>query len=118
MPRSLDPKAVLTIVLACDVDKSPRPTAFARQPNGFQQMKLAQALQTMQASKPADAMQAAFDVLAGVLTGWENMTDPESGESIPFCAENVPRVYLFDEAAEIIGYLASQVRADDKKKSE
>lgn len=118
MPRSLDPKAVLTIVLACDVDKTPRPTAFARQPNGFQQMKMAQALQTLQEARPADAMQTAFDVLAGVLTGWENMTDPETGEAIPFCAENVPRVYLFDEAAEILGSLASQVKADDKKKSE
>lgn len=118
MPRSLDPKAILTIVLACDVDKDPRPTAYARQPNGFQQMTLARSLETIQESKPAEAMRAAFDVLAGVLTGWENMNDPETGEPIPFCADNVPRVYSFDEVCEIIGNLASQVKADDKKKSE
>ena len=118
MPRSLDPKAVLSFCLECDKDKSPRPMAWARQPNGYQQMALVRAIETIETGNKSESMQAVFDVLAGLLVKWEHMNDPETGESIPLCAENVPRVYSVDEAMEIVTNLANQVMADDKKKSE
>jgi len=118
MPRSLDPKAVLSFCLDCDQDKSPRPTAYARQPNGFQQMALVRAIETIETGKKSESMRAIYDVLSGLLVRWEHMTDPETGEDIPLCPDNVPRVYSFDEALEIVTNLANQMKADDKKKSE
>jgi len=84
MPRSLDPSSRLTMVLACDVDKpkESQPRIFARTLTLNQQRKLMGVMEQMhKAESASDKISAALDAAEICLIGWENMTDPETGET-------------------------------------
>jgi hypothetical protein len=54
------------------------------------------------------------------LTGWENMTHPDTGEPIEFSAENLKEVLAMDELLEVLDFATGSVRpsSGDQKKSE
>jgi len=123
MPRSLDPSSRLTMVLACDVDKpkETQPRIFARTLTLNQQRKLMAAMDSMKrAEKADDKIGAALDAAEVSLIGWENMIDPQTGESIAFTRDNIGEVLSLDELIEVFGAVTSMTTpsADDKKKSE
>ena len=116
MPRSLDPSARLTMVLACDVDKPPesQPRIFARTLTLNQQRKLMSLLDGMKKANTADEkISVALDAAEICLIGWENMTDPASGESIGFSRETIGDVLSLEELTS-----AAAPSGEDKKKSE
>jgi len=121
MPRSLDPSSRLTMVLACDVDKprETQPRIFARTLTLNQQRKLIAAMDRMRLES-GDKIEAALDAAEICLTGWENMTDPTTGQTIPFCRESIGDILSIDELAEVFGAVmqAGTASAADKKKSE
>jgi hypothetical protein len=123
MPRSLDPSSRLTMVLACDVDKpkETQPRIFARTLTLNQQRKLMTAMDAMKkAEAPEDKIEGALNAAEVCLTGWENMIDPQTGNSIPFTRENIGDVLSLDELIEVFGAVTAMATpsADDKKKSE
>jgi hypothetical protein len=62
----------------------------------------------------------AIDAAMAVLTGWENMIDPQTGDAIPFSRAALAEVYAIDELTEILSIAAGDGRltADERKKSE
>lgn len=121
MPRSLDPNSRLTMVLACDLDKVPQPRIFARCLTLNQQRRLMAAMQRMQAGSDAeDKLTAAIDAAEVCLVGWENMTDPDTGNPIEFCRDAIGDVLTIEELTEVFNAVtsASNPSAVDKKKSE
>ena len=119
MPRSLDPGSVLTMVLACDVDKPPevQPRIFARTLTLNQQRKLMAAMERMKGDGKIDA---ALDAAEICLTGWQNMIDPATGNAIPFTRESIGDVLSIEELIEVFSAVsdAGRTSAGDKKKSE
>jgi hypothetical protein len=113
MPRSLDPKSKLTLVLACDVDKNPQPKIFAKTPTLNEQRKLVTLLQSLGGGDIAASMDALLDAAAMCLTGWENIP-------VEFSRETIGDVLTLDELVEVFTFLAASTSAtaDDKKKSE
>lgn len=113
MPRSLDPNAKLTMVLACDVDKTPQPKIFAKTPTLNQQRRLVSLLQSLGGGDISASMDALLDAAAMCLTGWENIP-------VEFSRESIGDVLSLDELVEVFSFLAASTSAtpDDKKKSE
>ena len=113
MPRSLDPNARLTMVLACDLDKDPQPRIFAKQPTLNQQKKLIRVLSSLEKENMLDGFDAIHDAAADLIQGWENIP-------IPFSRDAIGDVLTMEEVVEILGFLVStsEATADDKKKSE
>ncbi|HUS38335.1 MAG TPA: hypothetical protein VMX74_02740 [Pirellulales bacterium] len=72
------------------------------------------------AEQPDEKISAAIDAAEVCLTGWENMTDPETGKSIPFGRETIGDVLNIDELGEVFEAVTSAAAAsvDVKKKSE
>lgn len=123
MPRSLDPSARLTIVLASDLDKPPetQPRFYAMHLTANQQRRLAVGMEQMKAATtPEQKIMAAINAAMICLVGWENMVDPVTGADIPFNADTLGDVLDVEELAEVIGFVASASTATpaDKKKSE
>lgn len=123
MPRSLDPSSRLTMVLACDVDKpkETQPRIFARTLTLNQQRKLMGVMDQMhKAESASDKISAALDAAEICLIGWENMTDPNSGQAITFSRETIGDVLSLEELVEVFGAVTSAATpsGEDKKKSE
>ena len=113
MPRSLDPNAHLTMVLACDVDANPQPKIFAKAPTLNQQRKLIGLMDTLQTGSLQSQFDAIIDAAAVCLTGWENIPTP-------FSRDTIGDVLSLEELMEVFGFLVTSTvpSADDKKKSE
>ena len=121
MPRSLEPGSRIVFVLACDRDKDPQPRAFGRTLSISQSRKLMSAMGAMKDAKTVDQqIDTAIDAAMVVLTGWENMIDPQTGDAIPFNRAALAEVYAIDELTEILSIAAGDGRltADERKKSE
>lgn len=123
MPKSLDPSARITMVLACDVDKptDTQPRIFARSLTINQQRQLLAAMSAMQTADKAEGkIDAALDAAEVCLTGWENMVQPETGDAIPFTRQAIGDVLSIEELTEIFNAViqTTTLTADDKKKSE
>ena len=113
MPRSLDPSSKLTMVLACDVDKTPQPKIFAKAPNLNQQRKLVGLIACLQTGSLNDQFDAIMDAAAMMITGWEHIP-------LEYNRDNIGEVLNLEELVEVFSFLisASTATADDKKKSE
>lgn len=107
------------MALACDIDKprETQPRIFARTLTLNQQRKLMAAMERMKGDGKIDA---ALDAAEICLTGWENMTDPTTGQTIVFSREAIGDVLSIEELAEVFTAVsgAGKTSADDKKKSE
>jgi hypothetical protein len=115
MPRSLDPNAKLTLVLACDVDKpaATQPKIFASAPTLNQQRKLVGLLTSLEQGSIAEKFDAIIDAAAICLTGWENIP-------VEFSRDTIGDVLNLEEIVEVFHFLVagSLPSPDDKKKSE
>ncbi len=116
MPRSLDPGARLTMVLACDVDKPAeiQPRIFAKSPTLNQQRKLLSVMTSLEkTSNVLEQFDSMLDMAALLITGWENI-------DIPYSRDALGDVLTADELVEVLTFLMgySQATPDDKKKSE
>lgn len=113
MPRSLDPNSKLTMVLACDVDKTPQPKIFAKAPTLNQQRKLIGLMAGLQTGNLTEKFDAVIDAAVTCLTGWENIP-------FEFSRENIGEVLSLEEIVEVFEFLigATVPTVDDKKKSE
>ena len=113
MPRSLDPSSKLTMVLACDVDKTPQPKIFAKTPTLNQQRKLVALLESLRSGKVAESMDALLDAAAECFTGWEHIP-------FEFSRDAIGDVLTMDELVEAFSFIAtaSMSTVEDKKKSE
>jgi hypothetical protein len=113
MPRSLDPSAKLTMVLAADLDKVPQPKIFAKQPTLNQQRKLIGVISSLSSSNLLERFDAIIDAAATMLTGWENIP-------VEFSRDTIGDVLSLEELVEVLSFLvsASSATVDDKKKSE
>jgi hypothetical protein len=113
MPRSLDPSAKLTMVLAADLDKVPQPKIFAKQPTLNQQRKLIGVISSLSSGNLLEQFDAIIDAAATMLTGWENIP-------VEFSRDTIGDVLSLEELVEVLSCLvsASSATVDDKKKSE
>jgi hypothetical protein len=124
MPKSLEPNSRITMVLACDVDKpvEMQPQIFARTLTLNQQRKMMRAMRAMKDSgrDPDKMIDAALDAAEICLTGWKNMIDPDSGESIAFSREAIGDVLSLEEMTEVFDAVIESGKASpgDQKKSE
>jgi len=118
MPRRTDPNSRLTLVLDCDKHLPPeqQPKFFAR----VLSVRQAEEMQSIREQAGANSIKQAVDLVMMFLTGWENMTNPETGEAMAFSAENLKEVLTFDELAEVIDFAVGTIKpsAGDQKKSE
>ncbi len=116
MPKSLDPNTRITFTLASDLDKPEdvRPRLVGRVLTAGPYRVAMQALASN--GSPVEQLDGLLTTVMQLVTGWENMTDPETGESIPFSRETLAKYYAPDELAEVVA--AAFPSVDDKKKSE
>lgn len=111
------------MVLECDLDKpkETQPRIFARTLTLNQQRRLMEAMGRMRSCEQAeDKLTAALDAAEVCLLGWENMTDPHTGQPIVFSREAIGDVLSIDELVEVFDAVSSTSTASaaDKKKSE
>lgn len=123
MPKALRPGVRYPIVLDEDREIEPTPTFYARSLTleAFQETTQAlRALKDADAENKTEAMFVAFDAIKKSIVGWDNMTDPETGQLIPFNRETLPKLIDINEAMELLGKVitAGRLTADDRKKSE
>lgn len=121
MPKSLDPSAKITMVLACDADKphATQPRIFARTLTINQQRQLMAALRRMKAStEPDQQIEAALDAAEICLTGWQNMNDPKTGKPIPFSREAIGDVLQLDELCEVFDFVAGSATTTPVEKKD
>ena len=113
MPRSLDPSAKLTMVLAADLDKVPQPKIFAKQPTLNQQRRLIGVISSLSSGNLLEQFDAIIDAAATMLTGWENIP-------VEFSRDTIGDVLSLEELVEVLSFFvsASSATVDDKKKSE
>lgn len=115
MPRSLDPNARLTMVLACDVDKpkETQPRIFAKSPTLNQQRKLISLLTSLETGNALEKFDAIIDAALMLITGWENIPNE-------FSRETIGDVLNMEELIEVLTFLvsSSMPTVNDKKKSE
>lgn len=113
MPRSLDPNSRLTMVLECDVDKTPQPKIFAKAPTLNQQRKLIGLVGALKGGDLSAQFDAIIDAAFVCLSGWENI-------DVPFSRDTIGDVLSLDELLEVFNFLISATvpTVDDKKKSE
>jgi hypothetical protein len=118
MPRRTDPNSRLTLVLACDQYLPPesQPKFFAR----VLSVRQAEELQEKREHGGRKSLAVALEVLMMFLTGWENMTHPDTGASLDFNVENLKDVLTIDELHEVIDFAIGSIApsAGDQKKSE
>ena len=69
---------------------------------------------------PDDKISSAIDAAEVCLVGWENMTDPVTGEAILFSRETIGDILSIEELAEVFEAVTSAALASsaDRKKSE
>lgn len=113
MPRSLDPNSKITMVLACDVYKTPQPKIFAKSPTLNQARKLMGLMKSLEGGDVIEKVDAIIDAAMVCLIGWENIP-------VEFSRETIGDVLSLEEIVEVFAFLISSTGAtpDDKKKSE
>lgn len=118
MPRRTDPNSRLTLVLACDQHLPPesQPKFFAR----VLSVRQAEQIQDRREQKTGNPLSDAVSLAMMFLTGWENMTSPETGEPMEFNAENLKDVLTIDELHEVLDFATGSITASagEQKKSE
>lgn len=101
MPLACDPTAVQRIVLSDDQAAAAPPTFLYRYLTYRQQIELSR----FQESLP-DAAASAFEkqeaFLTSGLVGWEHITDPATGQPMPFDPTRILDVVTLTEAQEIL----------------
>jgi hypothetical protein len=119
MPIFLEPDQKFPIVLASDKDKpaESRPTFFAKSQSMRGQRRIATVLDRLTEDKEVTADQLftdAVEVLATVLTGWQNMN------GIAYSKEALEDVLSYSEARELLRGVAynQHVTVEEKKSSE
>lgn len=111
MPRSLEPNSRIVFVLECDKDKTRQPRAFGRTLSISGSRKLMSAMGSLQkAGSLEEKLDTAIDAAMSVLTGWENMIDPDTQQPIAFSREALGDVYTIEELTEILSIAAGDGR--------
>ena len=117
MPLFLEPGQKYPVVLDSDADKpkAERPTFFARSQAMRGQQRIGEVLDLWTSNPdvtPAQLFEAAIDVLADVLIGWENMS------GIEFVRDSLRDVLTYQEARELLRkVMYNQHITPDEKKS-
>lgn len=118
MPRRTDPGSRLTLVLACDIDKpkETQPKFFGR----VLSVRQSEELLAKRNQEGGKSISSAVDMVMMFLTGWENMTCPDTGESLAFSADNLKEVLTMEELLEVLDFATGTIKpsAGDQKKSE
>lgn len=119
MPLALEPGEPFAIVLECDKDKSPQPRFLYRALSCREWRVAAKASAAMtDASNGADALDQLFGILQAGLLGWENMTDPQTGDKVPFNPADLDTLLIIPEAMELMEKIMEGARPDsDAKKN-
>jgi hypothetical protein len=118
MPRRTDPSQRLVLVLDCDkhlpVDQQPK--FFAR----VLSVRQAEQLQDLRNQPTSNPIKQAVDLVMMFLVGWENMTNPDTGESMEFNADNLKDVLTFDELTQVVDFATGTIQQSigDQKKYE
>jgi hypothetical protein len=117
MPIALEPNQSFPVVLDSDKDKpaETRPTFLAKSQSMRGQRKIGAVLDYMhkEGVKTDDLFDKSIDVLADVLSGWENM-----GRN--YCKEALEDVLDYAEARELLSKVSANqhVTKEEKKSSE
>lgn len=102
MPRALEPGLKFPIWLDSDQDKQPRPTFFYRALNGREYRQLAEVLDVIDTeSSRIERLDRVFQLARFGLVGWENISNPETKEPLPFQPADLDLVVGFYEAQEL-----------------
>lgn len=119
--HSLDPDKRLVLVLDCDKDLSPdvQPRFFARTPTVRRATTMISAAIAAQ-SMDVTALSRLVDAVGECVVGWENMSDPDTGEPMEFSRDALVDVLTIHEMIELLLFVlsAGQPSGGDKKKSE
>lgn len=121
MPSALEPGRRQRIVLDCDRDKTPEPAFFARSLSIRDFREIVGTLtQIRDAKKKIELLEIALQGVCRVVTGWENMVDPDTGLDIEFCQDALEKTITVDEAVEILSHCIrnNTLSEDERKKSE
>ena len=118
MPLACDPTSTHRIVLKTDQGKSPEPAFLYRFLTYRQFIELSD-FQDGLKDRPADDSLRIQEVwLQRGLVGWEHITDPDTGQPMPFDAARIMDVVGMFEAQEILGQrmMGNLPSLEDKKK--
>ena len=121
MPLAMDPKQMFKVVLRTDEDKpvESQPRFIFQFLTGREWKALAR---LREGFNELPTGPAGFDVVCDAvrvgLCGWENITDRQTGEMIPYNPAELDSVITFSESLELFFLLLSRATMDssDKKK--
>ncbi len=119
MPMPYDPDAVLRIVLESDENKSPQPAFLYRHLSYRKWCQLEELQRRLAEMRAEDVLRKQMEFLEDGLAGWENITDPDTGQPLPFDKSRIADIVSMVEAQEILQkrLVAGIPGIDVKKKS-
>jgi len=120
MPLALEPNATFRVVLESDKDKANPPYFELRFLSGRGWKELTrQAGRIKKAKSGPAAIDVVYDMIRTGLAGWDNMTDPATGEEIPYDPADLDRLLTIKEANELMAKFRDQgITVAAKKKSD
>jgi hypothetical protein len=118
MTRRTDPSQRLVLVLDSDKDLPPeqQPKFFAR----VLRVRQAEQLQDLRNQQTSNPITKAVELVMMFLAGWENVSHPDTGESLEFSAENLKEVLTLDQLTQVVEFAIGTIQQSigDQKKSE
>jgi len=102
MPKAMDPNARYRVVLKSDENKAPAPTFIYPFLVGRQQTRMMEIYNAINdGNDPVVNVQKTFEMASMFLVGWDNITDPATGEPIPFDPAKLADICSVLEAMEL-----------------
>ena len=117
MPRFCKPDVIYKIVLEEDEGSSPLPAFFAKSVSMATHWKVAEAIDREGIDTVDEYFNKNVDALMEVLTGWENIVDPNTNEEIKFSREAILKVLTAKEVMEVVrkALYNDTIKVDEKK---
>ena len=123
MPLATDPNRTFKVSLSSDMETpaETRPVFVYRYSTGRQWREACEFSRQIKDAKsdtemPFDNIDQLFDRLREKLIGWENMTDPDTGEVFAFDGGRLEDILNLSEAFELLQLKLTQSPTDDDKK--
>ena len=120
MPLATQPGLKFYVVL--DIDKqlpaNKQPKFFYRHPSGRKQLERFETMKNVDSKNEVLFMKLVFQGIREMLCGWENMTDPDTGETLPFNAwtadDRLEDILTLSEANELFNKMSDPLPAPEQ----
>ena len=117
MPIGTSRNQTFNVILDSDKDLDPQPTFIYRFLTMRQWKRLMKMDDQLGSAKPDEQMDLMMEACGMGLVGWKNMTDPDTGQSIPFDKDRLQDLLSIEDAQELAQKIMTQIPSYSEKKT-